>query len=167
MDTRKVQFPRRDGTQTGQNTGVTTPNKKQLNIISGSVSRPTSPVIPNDIVNGSAVLAAALQKKLNRKRRAPSGSLNNSFEQIKKVEAIPIENNEDSEEGLQPTPRQSGSMVAHQDDVVTRMKNIEMIELGCNRIKPWYFAPYPQVSSWTLIIYFCTTVFEEKLSCKK
>lgn len=44
------------------------------------------------------------------------------------------------------TPRQSGSMVTHHDDVVTRMKNIEMIELGKHRIKPWYFAPYPQVS---------------------
>jgi len=31
------------------------------------------------------------------------------------------------------------------DDVVTRMKNVEMIELGLNRISPWYFSPYPQV----------------------
>lgn len=43
-------------------------------------------------------------------------------------------------------PRQSGSLVAHgHDDLVTRMKNIEMIELGRHRIRPWYFAPYPQV----------------------
>lgn len=58
---------------------------------------------------------------------------------------------EDSEDASIPqipptTPRQSGSMVTHHDDVVTRMKNIEMIELGKHRIKPWYFAPYPQVS---------------------
>lgn len=56
---------------------------------------------------------------------------------------------EDSNDASQPaialTPRQSGSMVTHHDDVVTRMKNIEMIELGKHRIKPWYFAPYPQV----------------------
>jgi histone acetyltransferase HTATIP len=45
-----------------------------------------------------------------------------------------------------PRPRQSGSMTAHgHDDVITRMKNVEMIELGRHRIKPWYFAPYPQV----------------------
>jgi hypothetical protein len=37
-------------------------------------------------------------------------------------------------------------MVAHHDDVVTRMKNVEMIELGRHRIRPWYFSPYPQVS---------------------
>lgn len=56
---------------------------------------------------------------------------------------------EDSEDAtlaqLSLTPRQSGSMVTHHDDIVTRMKNIEMIELGKHRIKPWYFAPYPQV----------------------
>lgn len=57
---------------------------------------------------------------------------------------------EDSEDAMNSaipaTPRQSGSMVTHHDDVVTRMKNIEMIELGIHRIKPWYFAPYPQVN---------------------
>jgi hypothetical protein len=42
-------------------------------------------------------------------------------------------------------PRQTGSMIAHNDDIVTRMKNIELIELGKCRIKPWYFSPYPQV----------------------
>lgn len=43
-------------------------------------------------------------------------------------------------------PRTTGSLLMHSnDDVVTRMKNIEMIELGRHRIKPWYFAPYPQV----------------------
>jgi len=25
------------------------------------------------------------------------------------------------------------------------MKNVEMIELGLNKISPWYFSPYPQV----------------------
>ena len=44
-------------------------------------------------------------------------------------------------------PRQSGSLVTHHDDVITRMKNIQMIELGRNRIKPWYFSPYPQVNN--------------------
>ena len=47
-------------------------------------------------------------------------------------------------------PRQTGSMVAHHDDAVTRMKNIELIELGRYRIKPWYFSPYPQVTHSTI-----------------
>lgn len=90
-------------------------------------------MLGNDLVNGSAVLAAALQKRINsRKKKGPS-----------------IES-EDSQDGAsaqtpQQGPRQSGSMVSHHDDIVTRMKNIEMIELGKHRIKPWYFAPYPQV----------------------
>ena len=53
------------------------------------------------------------------------------------------------------TPRTTGSLLAHSnDDVVTRMKNIEMIELGKHRIKPCYFAPYPQVNNYfNLYIY--------------
>lgn len=77
LDTRKVQFPRKDGTTTGQNTGATTP-KKHLQNIGGIAlnsvtisSRPSSPKLDNDneLVNGSAVMAAALQKKINRKRK--------------------------------------------------------------------------------------------------
>ncbi|KAG4065784.1 hypothetical protein HA402_012462 [Bradysia odoriphaga] len=142
LDTRKVQFPRKDGTTTGQNTGVTTPKKHVLNMSSATIpiqSRPTSPISSSEqLVNGSAVLAAALQKKNNRKRKVVTNN-----------------ENEDSEETTPTTPRQSGSMVTHQDDVVTRMKNIEMIELGRHRIKPWYFAPYPQELCNEPCIYIC------------
>ena len=51
-----------------------------------------------------------------------------------------------NEDSLPSAPRQTGSMSAHHDtDIVTRMKNVELIELGRFRIKPWYFSPYPQV----------------------
>ena len=48
------------------------------------------------------------------------------------------------------TPRQTGSLAVpgQHDDVITRMKNIELIELGKHQIKPWYFSPYPQ--GWIL-----------------
>lgn len=165
LDTRKVHFPRKDGG--GSNTGVSTP--KKLVIGAGGVvntagnSRPTSPVItqpstpntPNvEVLNGSAVLAAALQKKNNRKRKGP-----------------PLEN-EDSQEGPPgtpgplPGPRQSGSMVAHHDDVITRMKNIGLIELGKHRIKPWYFAPYPQEMVSLPCIYICEFCLNYKKSRK-
>lgn len=55
-------------------------------------------------------------------------------------------------------PRQTGSMVAdkNNDDLVTRIKNIHMIELGRHRIKPWYFAPYPyELTLNNSIIYLC------------
>jgi histone acetyltransferase HTATIP len=135
LDMRKVQYPRKDGTTTGQNTGVSTPKKVQS--ATGPVSRPASPVLManvnnSELVNGGAVLAAALQKKINRKRKVTSTE--NEDSQEAPIPALPL------------TPRMSGSMVTHHDgDTVTRMKNVQMIELGRHRIKPWYFAPYPQV----------------------
>lgn len=54
---------------------------------------------------------------------------------------------QDSQDLPTPTPRQTGSMVMQHDDVVTRMKNVEMIELGLHKISPWYFSPYPQVKN--------------------
>ena len=41
------------------------------------------------------------------------------------------------------------------DDIITRMKNIELIELGRHRIKPWYFSPYPQELVTLPCIYLC------------
>jgi histone acetyltransferase HTATIP len=35
------------------------------------------------------------------------------------------------------------------------MKNIELIELGRYRIKPWYFSPYPQEMTSLPCIYLC------------
>ncbi|XP_055380164.1 histone acetyltransferase Tip60 [Condylostylus longicornis] len=147
LDTRKVQFPRRDATATTASTGVTTP--KRILSIPGSVSRPASPT-NSEIVNGNTVLAAALQKKINRKRRTQ----------------IVIENEESSQDVPDKTPRQSGSMVAHHDDVVTRMKNVKMIELGKHRIKPWYFAPYPQELCQMSCIYICEFCLKYRKSKK-
>ncbi|XP_072753936.1 histone acetyltransferase Tip60 [Anoplolepis gracilipes] len=135
LDTRKVQYPRREGTTPG--TGAATPKKQ-------AVSRPPSPCsVSNEPVNGNAVLQAALQKKMSRKRKAT------------------FLENEDSQDGpppqtATPGPRPTGSLVAHQnDDVVTRMKNVELIELGRHRIKPWYFSPYPQEMVNLNCIYIC------------
>lgn len=59
-------------------------------------------------------------------------------------------------DGSQPkVPRQTGSMVAHHDDFITRMKNIELIEIGKYRIEPWYFSPYPQELTQLPIVYIC------------
>lgn len=30
-------------------------------------------------------------------------------------------------------------------NVVAKMKNVNMIELGRHQMKPWYFSPYPKV----------------------
>lgn len=154
LDTRKVQYPRRDGTSTG--TGVSTPNRKiggggNLNVPHSTSSRPSSP-INSELVNGNAVLAAALQKKISRKRKAPS--VNNE----------PIE--EPSDQPSPSVPRLTGSMVTHNDDVVTRMKNVEMIELGLHRIRPWYFSPYPQELINLPCIYICEFCLKYRKSRK-
>lgn len=169
LDTRKVQFPRKDGMTTGQNTtGVSTPKR----LI--STSRPTSPIhhhTPDIQVNGSAVLAAALQKKINRKRKAPSLSVSTPLPPmtpttpVTPAPATPSID-DDSQEPLEKTPRQSGSMVTHHDDVVTRMKNIELIELGKHRIKPWYFSPYPQELCSLRCIYICEFCLKYRKSKK-
>ncbi|XP_043477376.1 histone acetyltransferase Tip60 [Leptopilina heterotoma] len=149
LDTRKVQYPNRDVTAPG--TGAATPKKQ-------TQSRPPSPIIINsEPVNGSAVLQAALQKKIaSRKRKA------NFLE------------NEDSQEAPLPPlpsgearPRPTGSLVAHHhDDVVTRMKNVELIELGRHRIRPWYFSPYPQEMVNLPCIYICEFCLKYRKSRK-
>ncbi|XP_055299366.1 histone acetyltransferase Tip60 isoform X1 [Sitodiplosis mosellana] len=202
LDTRKVQFPRKDGTATGQNTGVTTPKRFISNSmgplgLNSTTSRPTSPKadIENDLVNGNTVMAAALQKKINRKRKmdaavppspitptaltprqqsailksTPSVEKINASEPVS-VPTTPSVGGEDSNDASQSastlTPRQSGSMVTHHDDVVTRMKNVEMIELGKHRIKPWYFAPYPQEMCGEPCIYICEFCLKYRKSRK-
>ncbi len=150
-----MQFPRKDGT--GQNTtGISTP-------------RNTRPPSPSDgtTVNGSTVLAAAIQKRMNRKRKIgatpattpippstpiPIPNLNQSTQIATPAtpDVNPDESNPDA-----PIPS-TGSMVAHHDEnKVTRMKNVQLIELGKYRIKPWYFSPYPEKLCGMLCIYIC------------
>ncbi|KAL0878888.1 hypothetical protein ABMA27_003897 [Loxostege sticticalis] len=185
LDTRKVQFPRRDGAPTG---GTTTPKKTHIGSGGGVmptfismpseprqlVSRPASPTLTHDtssLVNGGAVLAAALQKKMNRKRKANSLDIEPKTPQV--AEPIPAAESETGDTiasgAATPTarPRQSGSLVAHgHDDLVTRMKNIEMIELGRHRIRPWYFAPYPQEMVNLPCIYICEFCLKYRKSKK-
>ncbi|CAH2090417.1 unnamed protein product [Euphydryas editha] len=242
LDTRKVQFPRRDGAPTG---GTTTPKKTHIGsggglmpnflndtvcnenqkIITNStrenhvnhqtkpkliekvqtplngaahkmspvppgeprqlVSRPASPTLVNDsssLVNGGAVLAAALQKKMNRKRKANSSENDHGTQSSQSrvsfagqcATGVVGEGGEAAEGELgsgaaTPTarPRTSGSLVAHgHDDLVTRMKNIEMIELGRHRIRPWYFAPYPQEMVNLPCIYICEFCLKYRKSKK-
>lgn len=131
------------------NSLVNPPSNERLHVTK-EVSRPSSPLAPSPdtsgLMNGSAVLAAALQKKMNRKRKGT------------------VPENEDSQDA--PGPRMSGSMVSHHDDIVTRMKNIELIELGRHRIKPWYFAPYPQEMAMLPCIYICEFCLKYRKSRK-
>ncbi|KAG7272720.1 hypothetical protein CRUP_038166 [Coryphaenoides rupestris] len=67
------------------------------------------------------------------------------------------EDSQDSSDGIPTAPRMTGSLVSDRshDDIVTRMKNIDCIELGRHRLKPWYFSPYPQELTTLPILYLC------------
>ncbi|XP_017553787.1 histone acetyltransferase KAT5-like isoform X2 [Pygocentrus nattereri] len=67
------------------------------------------------------------------------------------------EDSQDSSDGIPSAPRMTGSLVSDRshDDIVTRMKNIDCIELGRHRLKPWYFSPYPQELTSLPILYLC------------
>lgn len=165
LDTRKVQFPRKDGlVSTGQNTtGVSTPKR----LI--STSRPASPI--EMAVNGNTVLAAAIQKRTSRKRKIVPFIRTPAAASAATAAAVSIENEDSSDVPGTPLektgPRQSGSMVAHnEENVITRMKNVQMIELGKYRIKPWYFSPYPQELCTMPCIYICEFCLKYRKSRK-
>uniref|UniRef100_A0A674MNY8 Histone acetyltransferase KAT5 n=1 Tax=Takifugu rubripes TaxID=31033 RepID=A0A674MNY8_TAKRU len=67
------------------------------------------------------------------------------------------QDSQDSSDGIPTAPRMTGSLVSDRshDDIITRMKNIECIELGRHRLKPWYFSPYPQELTSLPILYLC------------
>nr|XP_060622565.1 histone acetyltransferase KAT5-like isoform X1 [Anolis sagrei ordinatus] len=100
--------------------------------------------------NGSARRAVATQPGRKRKSNCLGTDENippGSCEQ----------DSQDSLDGIPSAPRMTGSLVSDRshDDIITRMKNIECIELGRHRLKPWYFSPYPQELTTLPILYLC------------
>uniref|UniRef100_A0A8C8CCZ0 Histone acetyltransferase KAT5 n=1 Tax=Oncorhynchus tshawytscha TaxID=74940 RepID=A0A8C8CCZ0_ONCTS len=79
------------------------------------------------------------------------------FPRCANVYLPPGEDSQDSSDGIPSAPRMTGSLVSDRshDDIVTRMKNIDCIELGRHRLKPWYFSPYPQELTTLPILYLC------------
>ncbi|CAK6953728.1 histone acetyltransferase KAT5 isoform X2 [Scomber scombrus] len=99
-----------------------------------------------------------------RKRKANCGATDEMIKvlqynkpQSASVFLPPPEDSQDSSDGIPSAPRMTGSLVSDRshDDIVTRMKNIECIELGRHRLKPWYFSPYPQELTTLPILYLC------------
>lgn len=73
------------------------------------------------------------------------------------VSTVQYQDSQDSSDGIPSAPRMTGSLVSDRshDDIITRMKNIDCIELGRHRLKPWYFSPYPQELTTLPILYLC------------
>uniref|UniRef100_A0A5F9CR47 Histone acetyltransferase KAT5 n=1 Tax=Oryctolagus cuniculus TaxID=9986 RepID=A0A5F9CR47_RABIT len=149
LDLKKIQFPKKEAkTPTKNGLPGSRPGsperevKRKVEVVSPATPVPseTAPasVFPQ---NGSARRAVAAQP--GRKRK--SNCLGTD------------EDSQDSSDGIPSAPRMTGSLVSDRshDDIVTRMKNIECIELGRHRLKPWYFSPYPQELTALPVLYLC------------
>ncbi|KAK7601085.1 hypothetical protein V9T40_008526 [Parthenolecanium corni] len=145
LDTRKVQYPRKDGSSASV-AGLSTPKRPQAGV-SVTSSRPASPVTFETNSDVPIINPAFTQIEQHKK-----------IARRKKLIPCPQESEEATETPSPlPTsgPRQTGSMAVHNDDIITRMKNIEMIVLGKHRIRPWYFSPYPQAFTKLPCIFIC------------
>ena len=144
-----------------EKTNLNTP-KRSISASAAS-SRPSTPPAAIDIGADAGKVAAALKKSARKKRGGvvggslPSVGLDEDSLDITIKEEESIVISTPNTPAIPTTPRQTGSLAVpgSADDVVTRMKNIELIELGKHRIKPWYFSPYPQELVHLPCIYLC------------
>ena len=164
LDTRKIEPPQgkddKSHAATSATTGINTPKKVVVaQAVSRTSSRPVSPVpgnsntastpstssTPASDITGPSVLQHAIQKAQEKKKKEKRKSLPS------------VDDGDGGAEGERSTPRQTGSLAAPgtHEDAVTRMKNVEMIELGRHRIRPWYFSPYPIELTSLDTIYIC------------
>lgn len=151
LDLQRVQGPRKEAkTPTKNGLPGSRPGsperdpKRKVEVVSPATPVPAATETSQASVfpqNGSARRAVAAQP--GRKRK--SACLGTD------------EDSQDSSDGAPSAPRMTGSLVSDRshDDIVTRMKNIECIELGRHRLKPWYFSPYPQELTALPVLYLC------------
>uniref|UniRef100_A0A3Q2W816 Histone acetyltransferase KAT5 n=1 Tax=Haplochromis burtoni TaxID=8153 RepID=A0A3Q2W816_HAPBU len=143
LDMKKLQFPKKD---------AKTPTKNGL-----SGSRPSSPERERERErerdSAEATQAAVFPANGNARRLIPAPPGRKRKANCGGTD----EDSQDSSDGIPSAPRMTGSLVSDRshDDIVTRMKNIECIELGRHRLKPWYFSPYPQELTSLPILYLC------------
>ncbi|KAK3748728.1 hypothetical protein QZH41_015675 [Actinostola sp. cb2023] len=147
LDKRKIQLPKKEDVK--------------KNSKGSADSRPPSP--ERELLNGTGPRTKAV---IGRKRKANASD--------KSSDDIIIESQDSPTKDTPPkinSLRNHGSMVHDRsnDDIVTRMKNIQMIQLGKFRIRPWYFSPYPQEFAKLSLIYLCEFClkFVKSFNCLK
>uniref|UniRef100_A0A671S8N4 Histone acetyltransferase KAT5 n=1 Tax=Sinocyclocheilus anshuiensis TaxID=1608454 RepID=A0A671S8N4_9TELE len=142
LDLKKLQFPKKE---------AKTPTKNGLSSVPGS---------PERDVRKSLDLCVPAASAPSRGKTLPTPMVKvfqNNDPRCSTIYMPPGEDSQDSSDGIPSAPRMTGSLVSDRshDDIVTRMKNIECIELGRHRLKPWYFSPYPQELTGLPILYLC------------
>uniref|UniRef100_A0A672Z546 histone acetyltransferase n=1 Tax=Sphaeramia orbicularis TaxID=375764 RepID=A0A672Z546_9TELE len=160
LDMKKLQFPKKEAKTPTKNglpgSRPSSPEREVKRKVEPVPLAPqVSPVTPVPSLPSSAEASQAavypqngtarrlIPSQPGRKRKANCGGTD--------------EDSQDSSDGIPSAPRMTGSLVSDRshDDIVTRMKNIECIELGRHRLKPWYFSPYPQELTALPILYLC------------
>uniref|UniRef100_A0A8C9Y9P7 Histone acetyltransferase KAT5 n=1 Tax=Sander lucioperca TaxID=283035 RepID=A0A8C9Y9P7_SANLU len=148
LDMKKLQFPKKEAkTPTKNGLSGSRPSSPEREVVSMCYATkrlfqtPIIATIHSGLANGTA--RRLIPPQPGRKRKANCGGTD--------------EDSQDSSDGIPSAPRMTGSLVSDRshDDIVTRMKNIECIELGRHRLKPWYFSPYPQELTTLPILYLC------------
>lgn len=104
--------------------------------------------------NSRPVSPTAMLNKVNRKRKieetngySSSHSTNSDTDEAPPI-VPPI---------MPAGPPSTGSLSQNQNtyDGLTRIKNVQQIEMGRARMTPWYFSPYPQGLCNLPVIYIC------------
>lgn len=138
LDLQHIQFPKRDKSNISKN---------------GSLSRPSSPEPRFDSVYQTISIKTERDDNITE-IDYQKATQNNRKRKFDTINSIGKNDDQDSQEGAINLPKgASGAVMApstsgslsinNHDDAITRIKNIEMIEMGRHRIKPWYFSPYP------------------------
>jgi len=142
--------------------------KKEIILLENgqNLASPPTPGTQKSTLLGTPSLSSSTHPLLSsqsRKRKMPPSSASGACTPSTPASVV----DEESQDSLLPNvsaggsgavvaPRSTGSLSAHSpDDMITRIKNIDMIELGKHRIKPWYFSPYPQELTSLPCIFLC------------
>lgn len=130
LDLTKIQYPKKDSKSLMKRIG---------DKCSGATSRQASP--DKEVsVNGSSEGVKPVKKSAVARKKKHSEAAGE----------------EESNETSEKAPRLTGSMTTHvNDDKVSRIKNINCIEIGKFRLKPWYFSPYPIELTKYETVYLC------------
>jgi histone acetyltransferase HTATIP len=123
--------------------------KKESKHLKNTSSRPASPD-----ASDLPWPACNLKKNISIARKRKLEAANNIVQETEEADS-PVPPTTTPSAPPQTGSMRTGSLSHHSDDIVTRIKNIEMIELGRFRIKPWYFAPYPLELTKEPVIYLC------------
>ncbi|CAH2324981.1 histone acetyltransferase KAT5 isoform X1 [Pelobates cultripes] len=142
-----------------------TPETTQASVFpqNGAARRPSAPTVPAGRKRKSNSLSADERRwsvpipSPGPRFVAPGPTQEDAAAPISEFMGSPEEDSQDSSDGIPSAPRMTGSLVSDRshDDIITRMKNIECIELGRHRLKPWYFSPYPQELTVLPVLYLC------------